>query len=40
MLARTNNDWKTLGTMIDFIFQFKSHCAGKILEGDDLGIDL
>jgi hypothetical protein len=35
-LARTNNDRKTLGTMNDFIYQFKYYFSGQTLEGDDL----
>ena len=35
-LLRTNNDKKTLGTMNDFIFQFKAHCEGHPLDSIDL----
>jgi hypothetical protein len=36
MLARTNNDRKTLGTMNEFIFQFKYHYAGQMMERNNL----
>jgi hypothetical protein len=36
LLARTNNDRKTLGTMNDFIYQFKYHFSGQTIERDDL----
>jgi hypothetical protein len=36
MLLRTNNDKKALGTINDFIFQFRAHCGGQPLDTIDL----